>query len=65
MRGVICGISLAGVSSGVMGCFIMMWMHGSVEVCEPVVWIRAVEVGVAGAFAVYGVYYTIYRLRRF
>ena len=64
MRGLICGLLLASCGTGMAWCFVMIWMEGVVKVCEPVLWIRLVELMMAVAMATYGLCYFIEHLRK-
>ena len=63
MRGMICGMLLMACAGAMAICFGAIWVQGVVKVCEPVLWIRALELVMCVAMATYGAFYFVHKLR--
>ena len=44
--------------------FALMWHNGAVKVCEPIVWVRTLEIGLAASMAILGLGSFLYAVTR-
>lgn len=60
----IAAILLIACSVGVAGVFGLMWLWGYVRVCEPLLWVRGLELAISLGMLAYGIWYLFSGIRR-